>query len=1216
MIERQRKIYLCRPSGEILTQLNGVHTDDVEYDVHVKDYNQITFTVDQFIAVNGTQIKSNGYDELGVYMNVLLEGLDMFQIQQPKIVNDGIKEVKEIVGYSCEKEFEDKDWVGLKVNTGEKDSLEYLIDGNVDEATGFAKEYITIYNPNDTRFSLLHYILTKMPGWSVDDEDIDRRIWNTKVSISEENTNLYALLMSIIAPKAECLFLFDTINRKIKAVSKKSLDDYSRDTNIFISFRNLANEVGIEVDEDSVFTVFSCYGDNDLDIRTANYNDDQIYDLSYFMSEPWMSQDLIDKITVWNKWRDDNRSDFIAITKSAAKINADIFELNYRVPNDADEFTQWDNMETELLQKNRKLFEEQLTALQVSVDPDPQYDSDGQYIPWVDGSGNVDHERYQQELKENRAGYYTYIEILNYVIPNIDVAIRNKGKVEDEKEKYIRDYETNWELYGLIESQAKEESYQQRVDTLKEQYAKEWEDLTPEEQAKWTTKENYDIYHNEYKKLMGWLGTPTTPGSIRYHIAQLKEELADKETALDECNTHISEYAENAEITNPQWGLTEEEIITFFTLCHHTDYTNNNLFTTSIDTAVTTVDHALELLYDAQSKLSEASQPQMTFQISLDNFLNIPEFSRWKQDFELLNFMRVGIRDDYSVKLRLTGYKTNPCELDPLLELEFSNFITSRSGRSDLTELLDTESNRGSKNSITIGTGNSNDDREYMTTMLQMMIKSGLFQSAVGGIATGIITTGAVTAGSAVIGTATVDYAVLENLVSGIIDAKEINVGKITGDKAQFNELFSKYINSEYIVTEILDATEIQTQQLSTKLVDAEKIVATLLQAQQADVERLQAKLITSDKIIAGIVNVEDPDDFSLLADSAFISYLNSGVIDAGTIHGDQIIAGLVELQDADDFSLLADSAFMDYLESSLIVASEIRVDDLKAKLATIDVAEIEQLYAENAFVESLQALSSTAATSVINDAYIYNAVANKIAVADLAAGDITLSNSMRILSENGKMIMNGTALQILGEDSKGDPYVGVQLGYATNGQPSLILRNEEGSVIVDPTGITADAVADGLIVNNMIHDGAISESKLGFSVMKTGDTVSIEQIHTGDGSFGAEWTDFKQGTSSALDGLRQDIEDNVNYVVYIETPDGTNIWGGNIQLRAKLLRNNVDVTDDYDQSCFIWTRSSRDHEEDAYWNSNHAGGSKIITVTPNDVKINADFQCKFEYNK
>jgi hypothetical protein len=50
--------------------------------------------------------------------------------------------------------------------------------------------------------------------------------------------------------------------------------------------------------------------------------------------------------------------------------------------------------------------------------------------------------------------------------------------------------------------------------------------------------------------------------------------------------------------------------------------------------------------------------------------------------------MRVGIRDDYSVKLRLIGYTTNPCEIDPMLTVEFSNFITSKSGRSDLTELL------------------------------------------------------------------------------------------------------------------------------------------------------------------------------------------------------------------------------------------------------------------------------------------------------------------------------------------------------------------------------------------------------------------------------------------------------------------------------------------------------------------------------------------------
>jgi hypothetical protein len=48
-----------------------------------------------------------------------------------------------------------------------------------------------------------------------------------------------------------------------------------------------------------------------------------------------------------------------------------------------------------------------------------------------------------------------------------------------------------------------------------------------------------------------------------------------------------------------------------------------------------------------------------------------------------------------------------------------------------------------------------------------------------------------------------------------------------------------------------------------------------------------------------------------------------------------------------------------------------------------------------------------------------------------------------------------------------------------------LVLRNENGATIIEPSGITADAVADGLIVNNMIHDNTISENKLSFNVMK-----------------------------------------------------------------------------------------------------------------------------------
>jgi len=134
-----------------------------------------------------------------------------------------------------------------------------------------------------------------------------------------------------------------------------------------------------------------------------------------------------------------------------------------------------------------------------------------------------------------------------------------------------------------------------------------------------------------------------------------------------------------------------------------TDYTNNNILTTSIDTLTTTINHELELYNDAVNKISEVAQPQYSFTVTLDNLLRIPAFEGWVEDLRLLRFIRLGIRDDYSVKLRVVGIKYNPCEVTPDLELEFSSMITSKSGRNDFTDIINNANNRGSKNSITLG---------------------------------------------------------------------------------------------------------------------------------------------------------------------------------------------------------------------------------------------------------------------------------------------------------------------------------------------------------------------------------------------------------------------------------------------------------------------------------------------------------------------------------
>ena len=135
MIESGKKIYLCDPANNIIVELNGLVTDTVDYSNHTKDYRILTCEVDRYIIVDGEQIVSSGYDQLAVNMQLLLEDIGYFQLQQPEENNDGTREYKALTAYSCEKEFESKDVLSFKVNTGEDGSLERLNTDNLDTST-------------------------------------------------------------------------------------------------------------------------------------------------------------------------------------------------------------------------------------------------------------------------------------------------------------------------------------------------------------------------------------------------------------------------------------------------------------------------------------------------------------------------------------------------------------------------------------------------------------------------------------------------------------------------------------------------------------------------------------------------------------------------------------------------------------------------------------------------------------------------------------------------------------------------------------------------------------------------------------------------------------------------------------------------------------------------------------------------------------------------
>lgn len=1009
MIKHNSKIYLCRPDRTVICALNGVQINSVEYEQQLKDFNHLTFNVDRYIDIDGEYVESAGYEKLKDHMTIYLEGLDYFQLQEPTLQNDnGRYEYKACEAYSDEKTFEDKDMKGLSFNKGTTDSMEMLATNNVDDM-GYAKEYITFCNDRNHELSLMHLVLDRVPGWSVG--YIDPAIKNEKYSFEADNTNAYAFLNTTVANVVKCVFYFDTINRTVSAYAKENI---GKDTNIFIGWRNALNMLKMTPQADTMYNALTIQGDEELDITRVNYGRSYIYNLDYYLTTNYFPKETIDKIKIWQKWQIDNHAKYIENGKKSAEYQAKIDEIYYRVPNDGIQIAQYKTMDQETLEKTLKMYEQMLTTIQVSVDTrdDHEKDSNGNYTkwdkpddiqnrvykPWTTSSCEVDHEKYLALLKESNKGYYTYQELRDYIIPNIKVAIQNLHLADDKKIDYNDEFESNWDLYGIKELEGKRDEYKKQIMDILAAYQKDWKDLTDEEISKAGVKDEktYNVFHKNFIKYKNWLGDENTEGSLLYKLKELNAQVDELKTQKKPYDDVMTDMNTHSELNDPQFGLTDKEYTAVMNIVRMGDYTNNNIFTTSLDDAVTSYEHCEELYQDGLKRISETSQPQYQIETSLDNILSLNEYADvdsdnkqgWHNQFTVGNFIRVGVRDDYAVKLRLLTIAYNPCTKSSEISVTYTNMITSLTGRDDFSYLFD-DTAASQKNSISVGTGDSKDSVEYMTNMLQRMTNSSLFGNAVNSSVQNVLS----------------DQGTINKLFGDYLNYKVINVGNITGDKAEFNELFSKYINSEYIA------------------------------ANSADIKKLNTDVANINSAIIGTSSTE------------------TGIV----------------------FNL-------------------------------------------------------SSANAKFDSAWIINGIAGKMTIGDLAAGDITISDTMRILSENGNFIMNGSAMQFLNTEGN----VGIQIGYDTNKNPSIIIKDDKGATIMTSQGITKDAIADGLIVNNMLGDKSISKDKLNFPIVEANAQggVDITQIYDGKGGlWGAEYTKTMTSVNNNLDQLTQDIA-NLNTAI------------------------------------------------------------------------------------
>ena len=360
----------------------------------------------------------------------------------------------------------------------------------------------------------------------------------------------------------------------------------------------------------------------------------------------------------------------------------------------------------------------------------------------------------------------------------------------------------------------------------------------------------------------------------------------------------------------------------------------------------------------------------------------------------------------------------------------------------------------------------------------------------------------------------------------------------------------------------------------------------------------------------SGSVNLSDDNIYQILSkilQSSLFSNKIQNIINGSIGNGSGVGGDYLKPSD-----IYGNNGFFEYIQSELIAANKIVANSGEFKDLSALVAAIDNLLAGNLSAELGHIIKLTAENVNIDQAVIRDLIAAQITVSMLKAGDIS-ADKFHIASDDGGLEIVGNTMQF--KDKNG--VIRIQIGRDTNNNFTFCLYDETGKgILIDSTGIKESAISDGLIVNDMISNGTIGKEKFNFSVLETDDSGNIVQngqVVIDKNGIDAEFTTIKNSVTN-IQGQIDNLESNIPYTMNIYSSNGTIFGRGLIDtyLTPNLYLGQTEVTANYPDSQFIWTRQSTDTDGDHYWNEAHKNGTKSLHITNADVFIGASFTCSF----
>lgn len=215
--------------------------------------------------------KLDEYDLLTSMRVIDVEGYGQFLLQSPVENNDTVVKIKTCTAYSLEYEL-----------TGKKITLE--------EGT------YNFWNPLAPDGTIMGIILSELPSWSIGTVSSD--LIGKYRTYNADNQSVYDFMKSKLQESYDCIFDFDTYERKINI---KSLNDLYSTKPVYLSAKNLLSEIEIEENANELVTVLDVHGAEDLDIRNVNpMGINKIYNLDAYMNKRYFSDEMIAQ---WQSWK-------------------------------------------------------------------------------------------------------------------------------------------------------------------------------------------------------------------------------------------------------------------------------------------------------------------------------------------------------------------------------------------------------------------------------------------------------------------------------------------------------------------------------------------------------------------------------------------------------------------------------------------------------------------------------------------------------------------------------------------------------------------------------------------------------------------------------------------------------------------------------------------------------------------------------------------------